>query len=57
MSGSVGDVGKVQNPHRCRLMPTSMERQVAICLQYQAGSRDGNAAIGIQGLLKECHEA
>src|SRR5438067_13078991 len=34
--GSVGDVGKVKRPHRCRLTRASTERQVAVCLRYQA---------------------
>jgi hypothetical protein len=52
----VGDVGKVPWPHRCRLTMASTERQVAVCLRYQADTRDRDLPIWVQGLPKERHE-
>src|SRR5712692_11869956 len=54
--GSVGDVGKVPWPHRCRLTTASTSRKVAVCLRYQADTRDRNVSIRVQRLPKECHQ-
>jgi hypothetical protein len=50
-------VGKVSGPHRCRLMTASTSRKVAVCLRYQADTRERNTAIRVQRPPKECHEA
>ena len=49
-------MGKVKRPHRCRLTTASTSQKVAVCLQYQADTRDRNVPIRVQRLPKECHK-
>ena len=48
MPGSAGDVGKVSSPHRRRLTTANTSRKVAVCLRYQADTRNRDVPIRVQ---------